>query len=271
MRGRITRKRFAIIGILLLCGTAMQARAATITVTNTNDSGAGSLRQALAIANNGDTINFAVTGTITLTSGGLMIDKNVTISGPGANQLSIDGYQGDFVLGVDPDKTAAIAGLTIRNGQVGIGNVGALTVSNCAISGNSYGGLSNVANGQTATNATLTIANSIVSNNSGPGVSNAAFKGSATLTIVNSTLTGNSVGAGEPGGGIYTFGLDGAAYVTVTNSTISGNSADGGGGVFSNSSSVIIVNSSVRCWRSEFYAAAVPRPTRPLLLSRIRS
>ena len=40
-----------------------------ITVTNTNDSGPGSLRQALADANDGDTINFAVTGTIGLTTG----------------------------------------------------------------------------------------------------------------------------------------------------------------------------------------------------------
>jgi hypothetical protein len=64
--------------------------AASITVTNTNDKGPGSLRQALAIANDGDTINFAVTGTITLTSGGLPINKNITISGPGADHLSID-------------------------------------------------------------------------------------------------------------------------------------------------------------------------------------
>src|SRR5690349_3032166 len=53
-----------------------------ITVTNTNDSGPGSLRQALADANNGDTINFAVTGTIQLTSGELVIDNSITISGP---------------------------------------------------------------------------------------------------------------------------------------------------------------------------------------------
>jgi hypothetical protein len=63
--------------------------AATITVTNTNDSGPGSLRQALADANNGDTVNFSVTGTITLTSGELLLDKGVNISGPGANLLAV--------------------------------------------------------------------------------------------------------------------------------------------------------------------------------------
>ena len=47
-------------------------------------------------ANDGDTITFAVTGTIVLTSGGLAINKNVTISGPGPDQLSIDGNQAKF-------------------------------------------------------------------------------------------------------------------------------------------------------------------------------
>ena len=82
--------------MLLLCAIAMQLRAATITVTNTNDSGPGSLRQALTIANDGDTIAFAVTGTIGLTSGGLVISKSDTISGPGADQLSIDGNQAEL-------------------------------------------------------------------------------------------------------------------------------------------------------------------------------
>ena len=117
---------------------------ATITVTNTNDSGPGSLRQALRIANDGDTINFAVTGTIALTSGGLPVNKSLTISGPGKDQLSIDGNQASLVFGIFPDKTATISGLSIRNGQTGIWNDrGTLTVSNCAVSGNSEVGLFN--------------------------------------------------------------------------------------------------------------------------------
>ena len=48
-----------------LCLIALSTQAATITVTNTNDDGAGSLRQAIANANNGDTIHFGVAGTIT--------------------------------------------------------------------------------------------------------------------------------------------------------------------------------------------------------------
>ena len=84
------RRTIAIAVLLLESMTMMSSHAATITVTNTNDSGPGSLRQALAVAHDGDRITFAVSGTITLTSGGLAVFKNVTISGPGADQLSID-------------------------------------------------------------------------------------------------------------------------------------------------------------------------------------
>jgi hypothetical protein len=71
------------IRVLLFCAVVIHLQATTITVTNTNDSGPGSLRQALADANNGDTINFAVTRTIFLTSGEIVARQNCTISGPG--------------------------------------------------------------------------------------------------------------------------------------------------------------------------------------------
>src|SRR4051812_17215395 len=98
---------------LLLYAAALPVHAATILVTNTNDSGPGSMRQALANANDGDMINFAVSGVIRLTSGGLQVTSNVTISGPGANQLSIDGNQAVFVFGILPGRTVSISGLTI--------------------------------------------------------------------------------------------------------------------------------------------------------------
>ena len=105
--------------MLLFCAVDFQLHAATITVTNTNDSGPGSLRQALAVAHDGDSITFAVSGVITLTSGGLGVTKNVTISGPGANQLAVDGNQALFVFGVFPQRTVSISGLSIRNAQLG--------------------------------------------------------------------------------------------------------------------------------------------------------
>src|SRR5256885_650861 len=70
--------------------------ASTITVINTNDSGAGSLRQALLDAHDGDTIAFNIPplSTISLTTGELAINKSVTISGPGTGLLAISRAQG---------------------------------------------------------------------------------------------------------------------------------------------------------------------------------
>ena len=91
-------RRFALTwlsGLLLsvvCCWAVAPAHAATITVANTNDSGAGSLRQAISSAAAGDTISFAasVTGTITLNTGELAISHDLTIQGPGANVLAIE-------------------------------------------------------------------------------------------------------------------------------------------------------------------------------------
>ena len=131
-----------------LCLIALSTQAATMTVTNTNDSGAGSLRQAIADAHDGDTIDFGVTGTITLTTGELLVNKSVTINGPGLDNLTVDGNHATRVFHVSGGVTATIDGLTITNGQAsgfshsdgggGIYNYqSTLTVSNCTLSGNS--------------------------------------------------------------------------------------------------------------------------------------
>src|SRR3954447_17304204 len=75
--------------VLSLCSAP--AYAATITVTNTNDSGPGSLRQAIIDSNAGDTITFAVPlpATINLTAGELLITHGLTINGPGAGDLTV--------------------------------------------------------------------------------------------------------------------------------------------------------------------------------------
>src|SRR5258708_8390104 len=83
--GRATR--FAIG--LLLYAVAIPVHATTITVTNTNDSGPGSLRQALADASDGDTITFAVTGVIQLTSGELVINNHITLTHPAPDSPTV--------------------------------------------------------------------------------------------------------------------------------------------------------------------------------------
>jgi predicted outer membrane repeat protein len=235
------------VGVLLFCAVVIHLQATTITVTNTNDGGPGSLRQALAVADDGDRITFAVSGVIRLTSGGLVVVRNITISGPGANQLSIDGNQAEFVFGVIPHRTVSISGLSITNGQYGIWNQqGTLSVSNCVLSGNSSAGLYNDAS-EASTGASMTVANSIISNNSGTGALNAralpnplgasitsgrnsAKQSSpdglcACLTITDSVLSNNA------GHGIFNivlnwFGNVGAS-LTVVNSDISDNEGSG--------------------------------------------
>ncbi len=121
----------------------------TIIVTNTNDSGPGSLRQALADANDGDVIGFAVTGTIGLTSGELLVAKNITISGPGAENLAVNGNGENTVFHIAPGETVTISGLTITNGYTtdsggGIHNDhAALTLNDCTVTGNQGGGIYN--------------------------------------------------------------------------------------------------------------------------------
>ncbi len=86
----IVRSFLATVSSIVLLGAAT-AQAATLTVTSLGDSGAGTLRQAIldASPSGGDTINFAVSGVITLTSGELAIAKNLTINGPAANVLTV--------------------------------------------------------------------------------------------------------------------------------------------------------------------------------------
>lgn len=75
-----------VIPFALAQRTTWRAPANLVTVTNLDDGGPGSLRQALADASDGHTINFAVSGTISLTSGELVIDKNITISAAGSRE-----------------------------------------------------------------------------------------------------------------------------------------------------------------------------------------
>src|SRR5439155_774678 len=151
--------RFPAVGGLLLfvlLGTAvagprfLRTQQATIIVTSTNDNGPGTLRDTIAAANDGNTIQFdpALNGqTITLTSGELVIDKNITISGPGPNFLTVSAlFIPKFlfrVFHVSPGHIITIAGLTISdgyaNGSVGGGILNdhsTLTLNNCTISGN---------------------------------------------------------------------------------------------------------------------------------------
>ena len=107
-------------GALAAALLASPASAATFTVTNLNDSGAGSLRQALldaGTAPGADVIDFApgVTGTITLASDFPTITESVAITGPGSNALTISGDDAYHVFDLNAVGASGvtISGLTI--------------------------------------------------------------------------------------------------------------------------------------------------------------
>jgi hypothetical protein len=251
----------AAVSLALVCAVVAAARADVVTVTNTNDSGPGSLRQALADANNGDTINFAVTGTIGLSSGELLVDKAITISGPGAENLAVNGNAKSTIFHIAPGETVTISDLTIINGysnSVGGGihnDHASLTLNSCTVANNGGGGFEGGGIYNDAANsgaALLTINNSSVTDNSGGAIYNDALgDGIATLSISDSSLTNNSGGAIYSRGWLCTFCPHGTATVQITNSSIVGNgSTPNGGAIYSDTgqqgpTTVSLTNSTV--------------------------
>jgi hypothetical protein len=224
----------------------------TLTVTNLSDHDPGSFRDELAQAQPGDTIDFAddVRGTILLTSGELRIDPSVSITGPGADQLSVSGNAASRVLEISASADVSITGLMITGGRIsptgtstsagaGVLNNGTLTLADCAVSHNNITGSSNsTALGGGIYNAgSLTLLNCAVSANGATGdvsYGGGAWNGNGRLVLDTCTLSDNSANSigGGYGGGIYSSG----GSVTVTNCIFTGNSVarpvGGGGGIY---------------------------------------
>lgn len=242
-RPQVSAIKTSVITVALMMSTG--AHAAIISVTNTNDNGAGSLRAALASATNGDTIKFAFSlpATIRLSNGEIFVTNSVNIIGPGPSNLTLDGNATSRVFHMS-NTVVSICSLTITNGKGGIlCDDSTLTVSNCVLSGNSaYAGGGIYAGGRLYDfgingRAKLAIINtSFIGNSSDTGggaiFNNGGYGRQVDLSIVNSTFSNNSAWVG---GGIENSAESaGNAMMTVSNCTFIGNVAKGyaGGGIF---------------------------------------
>ena len=253
--------------LLALAGLFIPAAHASIcTVTSTADStDPGTLRFCLTTVNSGDTIQFGVTGTVTLTSALPQITQNVSIYGSGPAVLTISGANSYPVFNIASSATVTINGMTIANGNGtnggGISNAGTLTVDNVAISdnlaqssggaisssgtltlngvslsgngSNSFGGAINLVG-----SSTLAVSYSTFSGNRS-SLGGAIYGGSGSSTVIESTFSGNT--AVDNGGAIYV----GNGLLTLTNSTLSGNSTDSQGGAIYIGSGTTSANNSI--------------------------
>jgi len=274
--------------VLLLLGAAHGAAAATFQVINLSDSGPGSLRQAVLDANAAagpDEVIFApgLTGTITLTSGGLVIRDSVIIQGPGAHVLAVSGGGSSQIFAIVNSLVATpidvtLSGLTLVSG-VAVGNGGAvlaagenLTILACVISDSvalgsffppSDGGLGGNVYFEGISGGSLRIADSILTRGSGAAGSNLYLYG-GRLALERSTLSDGDRGSGleavsltedstiflstisgHTGSGISVFNVGTARILTIAASTISGNFGELGGGIVAGPGNLRIINSTI--------------------------
>jgi hypothetical protein len=223
-----------------------------VTVMTNADSGAGSLRAAIAAAHSGDTIVFdhsLANETITLSSGPLAVSSNLTIHGLGANDLAISGNHASQLFTLSGKAQVAISNLTLTSGKssqggaVFIGGTAALTLDRDVLSGNqAVGDALGIALGGAvycSAGTSLTIDNTSFVNNQADGTNNSfggALANAGSLSITEATFTGNaalgsttnfgSPPGGSAGGAIGN--LDGAT-ATIKLSTFAGNQAEGSG------------------------------------------
>ncbi len=239
-----------------------------------------SLREAIGLANgngggvgqgedDGDTITFAVSGTIDISGlGQLFITDDVTIDGDngsdGTRNITIDGMGGNLrIFNLQNDGSAGLNDLVvfedliIQGSNLNVGNGGGiatdgdLTLDNVQVTGNTIGGFATGGGGGAGifafNDAVVTIQNgSSIDNNTVTGNATAVgggvlqFSGTSTNTIIDNSVVTNNTAANGGGIGI----LEGTATIQngamITSNDVSGN----GGGVF-NAASLMIDGSTV--------------------------
>jgi len=236
--------------------SCMSVAPTVVTVNNLDDDGPGSLREALALVADGGTLTFDPSlagGTLTLTSGQLLVDRSVTIDASAAAPITISGGNVSRVFAIGAGLTVSMNDLVVRDGgglEIGGGilNNGVLSLERSVVTDNverspgpanfAFGG-GGIYNGD---GATLNLTDSTVSNNTTISQPGGGVHGSfnSTINITNSVVSGNV--SGDLGGGLRTRG-----DATIIGSTISGNTSTTwhGGGIFATDGTVTIENSSI--------------------------
>ncbi|HWS72451.1 MAG TPA: right-handed parallel beta-helix repeat-containing protein, partial [Thermoanaerobaculia bacterium] len=250
---------------------APSADAATFTVTNTSDAGAGSLRDAIAQANNNlgadvITFNASVTGTITLTTGQLYISDDLDVQGPGASVLTVSGNNSSrvfYIYNSDALINVTLSGLTITQGTANIGggvvDFGEnLTLDHVTVTSNTASGPGGGV-GKAGYYGTITVLDTTISGNTalwGGGIY--LYGNNSPVLIQDSMITGNQT-SGGPGGGIYFYGPN--YDVTIRRTTISGNTAGGsGGGIYfydTDGGAIVIEDSTISGNQSGFSGGGI--------------
>jgi len=220
----------------------------SVTVTNINDSGAGSLRQALNdVQISGEiTFNLDYPATILLESQ-LVIDRNVTLYGPELGELIISCDKKDRIFYVNENLNVSFSDFTISGGYLageehGGGiycygstlNLTSVNINNC--SAYSGGGIFNH-------NSEINLSNVIIKGNS------ALLGGGGGISCVGGDLFFNNILivsniAADEGGGIECRG----STLNLTNCTIANNNAREGSGIFYGYSKGTIANSII--WKN---------------------
>ncbi|MFT5107732.1 MAG: CSLREA domain-containing protein, partial [Pseudoalteromonas tetraodonis] len=236
---------------MLLLGvmTASQTFAGTVTTTVDEDNvvpGTGlSLREAIAAAVPGETIDFspALSGgqTITLGATELVINKNLTIDASAlSGGIAISGNNNSRVFNITSGNVS-MNSLTVTNGMTtGLGGGilnggGTLTLEGCTVSDNSasFGGA------MSANSRTIIISNSTISGNNSTQWGGGIYFANGTLDLSNSTFFDNTAGGN---GGAFSSEN---STVTLSSCTLVGNSATSGGGFYGNASSSVIIAGSI--------------------------
>jgi hypothetical protein len=227
---------------------ALEDRTLPSTVTTLADSGPGSLRDLVAQAAPGDTIDFdpgLAGGTIFLTTGQIAVTRDLTIQGLGPDALTISGNHTSSIFSEPPRVNLAVSDLTLADGNTtspggAVSALGSLTLTRVDLLRNTSGADGGGVYFAPPASASLTLDSCLIDGNvalNGAGVNAIpppAFVGDVAVTVTDCTIQNNRTTTS--GGGVSGFGCglnlsfdlmgNGTGTTTIADSTFQGNTGN---------------------------------------------